>query len=268
MDVRDLHEQNRRGWNQGAAAYEEDEAERVAFIRAGKTNFCPPEYGYLHDLASWCHRAVHLQCAGGRDTLSLRNLGAHEVVGVDISDRMVASAQRVAAELGAPATFYRCDILDTPHELDGTADLVYTGRGALCWLMDLDAWAAVVARLLKPGGKFYVFEGHPISNLWSMEASTLELDPLYGDYFRTEVLSDSGWPETYIGDMGMAASDHEVKHERLWRIDEIVNACLGAGLKFLKMGEHPDPYWEQYPHWPEEIQRRLPQTISLLFAKD
>jgi len=268
MDVRALHEQNRKGWNQGAASYEQDEAERIAFIRQGGTNFCPPEFEYLQDLAQWCHRAVHLQCAGGRDTLSLWNLGAHEVVGVDISDRMVDSARRTAEAAGASATFFRCDVLETPHELDGTADLVYTGRGALCWIMDIDAWARVAARLLKPGGKLYIFEGHPFANLWSMEAAHLELDPQYGDYFLEEPLTDTGWPETYIGDMGMAKDEHEAKHERLWRIDQMVNACLGAGLRLVRMGEHPDPYWDQFPNLPAETARRLPMTLSLLFTKD
>ena len=30
-------------------------------------------------------------------------------------------------------------MLDVPHDLDGTADLLYTGRGSLIWLQDLDA---------------------------------------------------------------------------------------------------------------------------------
>jgi hypothetical protein len=42
--------------------------------------------------------------------------------------------------------------LETPSTLDGRTDLVYTGQRALCWLHDLNAWAAVVWRLLKPGG--------------------------------------------------------------------------------------------------------------------
>ncbi|MBS1708692.1 MAG: class I SAM-dependent methyltransferase [Armatimonadetes bacterium] len=267
MDVRDLHEQNRRGWNQGAEAYEADERARLEFLRSGGTNFCPPEFAYLEGLSEWCGRAVHLQCASGQDTLSLWNLGAREVVGVDISDRMVESGRRTAEALSAPATFYRCDVLDTPHELDGTADLVYTGRGALCWIMDIVAWAKVPARLLKPRGRLYIFEGHPYMNVWQLEPSSYVFDPVYGDYFNEKPISDAGWPTTYIGDLGMQAAQHEVKHERQWRIDQIVNACLDAGLVLTKMGEHPEPYWNQFPNIPAEELRRLPQTISLLFTK-
>ena len=77
---------------------------------------------------AWCKRAIHLQCAGGRETLSLWNQGAAEVIGVDISDTMIACAQAKSDRLRAPATWYCCDILDTPSVLNRTADLVYTGR--------------------------------------------------------------------------------------------------------------------------------------------
>ena len=146
-DIRRLHEANRAGWNEGAQAYEEDLPERIEFLKNGGQNFCPPEFVFLSELESWCQRAIHLQCAGGTDTLSLWNRGAHEVVGVDISDRMIAVAQAKGEAIGANAKWYRSDILETPSELDGTADLVHTGRGAICWVMDLDAWAAARSEL-------------------------------------------------------------------------------------------------------------------------
>ena len=63
---------------------------------------------------------------------------------------MLALAERLSATVGAPARWIEADVLDTPHALDGTADLLYTGRGSLMWLQDLDAWAAVLHRLLAP----------------------------------------------------------------------------------------------------------------------
>lgn len=74
------------------AHYETETQADIEFLRAGGKNFCAPELAYLGDLAQWCGRAIHLQCAGGRDTLSLWNLGAQTVVGVDINARMLACA--------------------------------------------------------------------------------------------------------------------------------------------------------------------------------
>lgn len=262
-----MHQQNRAAWNEGAAAYEAELSERIEFLRGGGTNFCPPEYSHLQNLNDWCHSAIHLQCAGGTDTLSLWNLGAHEVVGLDISERMLDVARRKAEAIGAPATWIHCDVLDAPHHLNGTADLVYTGRGALNWIMDLNAWAHVPARLLKPGAKLYVYEGHPITWLWDIEATEWRLDPQYGDYFAQNIEVSQGWPETYIGDLGKPEAEHAQKHERLWKLGDLVNALIGAGLVVERLDEHPDSYWRSFPNMPPDTLRRLPQTFSLLMRR-
>lgn len=262
-----MHEDNRKGWNEGAEVYEGELQERIEFLRKGGANFEPPELPYLANLSDWCQRAIHLQCAGGTDTLSLWNLGAHEVVGVDISDRMIGVAERKSAALGASAQWFRCDLLDTPSELDGTADLVYTGRGAICWIHDIPAWAAVVHRILRPGGKLYVFDTHPLSYVWDIKADDFRLDPVYGDYFSTKVYSEGGWPETYIGDLGKPEEEHAIKHERCWRLGEIMNPLVEAGMRLVKLEEHPDLFWDCYPNMPPERVRLLPQTFSLMMEK-
>ena len=99
MTVREMHQSNRAAWNEAAAHYAGDLEERVEFLRAGGTNFGEAEQPYLADLNAWCGRAIHLQCAGGTDTLSLWNLGAKEVVGVDISKDMIAVARQIAQYL-------------------------------------------------------------------------------------------------------------------------------------------------------------------------
>ena len=48
-------------------------------------------------------------------------------MGVDFSPRMLDLARRLTAATGAPATWVEADVLAVPHELDGTADLLYTG---------------------------------------------------------------------------------------------------------------------------------------------
>src|SRR3712207_8865040 len=44
-----------------------------------------------------------------------------------------------------PARFVRCDVLDLPAHLEGDFDVVYTSRGVLGWLPDVDRWARVIA---------------------------------------------------------------------------------------------------------------------------
>ena len=115
LTVSQKHQQNRAAWNEAANQYEAELEERIAFLKAGGKNLMAPELPYLRDLDKWCNRAIHVQCAGGTDTLSLWNQGAKEVVGIDISDTMIAVARRKSDALGAPARWYRCDILDSPN---------------------------------------------------------------------------------------------------------------------------------------------------------
>lgn len=269
LTISEMHESNRAAWNEGAMRYARDSEveEDIGLLRNGGLNIEPAEMSFLQDLGSWCQRAIHLQCAGGRDTLSLLNLGAKEVVGVDISDRMIETARRKSEALNAPAQWIRADVLETPHELDGTADLVYTGRGALGWIQDIGAWATVPARLLKPGGCLYIYEGHPISWVWDMEQDHFVLDPMYGDYFEAKSVPGQGWPTQYIPDLGIPTEQQALKYEHQWNLGQIVTAVASAGLRIEKLVEHPDTYWDMFPKIPADVIRRLPNTFSLLARK-
>jgi len=260
-DVRARHEANRIAWNEGAGAYTLEIEETVRFLGAGGSNLHPVERANLGDLRGWCARAIHLQCASGRDTLSLVNEGVPSVVGIDISDVHVENARATAASLGWDATFIRCDVLDAPHDLDGTADLVYTGRGAYCWIHDLDAWAAVAFRLLKRGGLFSLFDDHPITWLFDFDAETYV--PAGIDYFH-HAESSRGWPSVYIGDLGKPVEEHAVKYERLWTLADVHGALVRAGFVIERLGEHPDRYWDAFPNLRPELRGRIPMTFSVL----
>src|SRR5215216_3762716 len=107
-DPRAMHAANRAAWDEAAERYEGWFDEAVELIRAGGSNLFPVEHDLLGDLravnrGAGTKRAIHLQCAGGRDTLSLWNLGAREVIGIDISPRMLALARRLTEATRAPA---------------------------------------------------------------------------------------------------------------------------------------------------------------------
>jgi SAM-dependent methyltransferase len=273
MSDKRLHQVNKAAWEVTAAKYEEEEAGDIALLRGGGNNLLAPERRFLQDLGSWCRRAVHLQCSGGLDTLSLWRQGVAEMVGIDISERMIASARRKSEALGAPATWYCCDVLESPHELDGSADLVYTGRGALCWMMDIRAWARVVARLLKPGGRLYLFEGHPLDWVWDTEAETFQFHPEHGYYF-SEALDGECWPAPFIersalpsGGTRLAKEERPAVRARQWTLGPVMNSLVEAGLALERFEEHPELYWNQFEQVPAELAARLPHTYSLLMRK-
>jgi SAM-dependent methyltransferase len=254
-------------WNETAAIYERSEESEIERLRSGENMLKAPEQRLLGNLSPWCRRAIHLQCAGGTDTLCLLRQGAGEVVGVDISERMIAVATRKAVALGASACWYCCDVLDTPHELDATADLVYTGKGAIPWMMDLAAWAAVIARLLRPGGSLYIFEGHPLDFVWDERASTYRFDDRHGNYFLETIVTDRSWPSWSTPVQNHSQKDLMHVHERQWTLGQIINNLIEAGLTVRRLEEHSEPFWDQFKNIPGDLLRRLPHTFSLLMRK-
>ena len=117
---------------------------------------------------------LHLQCHIGTDTLSWARQGA-TVTGVDFSAQSIACAKQLQQELGLEASFLCANVYDLPTVLHKSFDIVYTSRGVLCWLKDLDEWARIVAHFLKPGGIFYIMETHPLCNIFE-EAQPGKLD--------------------------------------------------------------------------------------------
>ncbi len=266
MNTHTFHQDNRAAWEITAAKYEQEEQDDIAFLRAGGNALLPPEQAALGDLSSWCERAIHLQCAGGLETLSLLRQGAQEVIGIDISERMIASARRKTAALGLNAAWYCCDVLAAPQELNATADLVHTGRGALLWMMDLDAWAAVVYRLLKPGGRLHIFEGHPLDWVWDTDAPDFRFDAKRGDYFSQGLYGGEVWPKPFVE--RQEDVDPAIRlHDRAWTLGQIINSVIRAGLRIEFFDEYPQPFWDQFPNIPPDVLRRLPHTFTLLAKK-
>lgn len=264
-EVRRRHADNAAVWDHAATAYTRELEAALTRLRAGTSSLHPIERQVLTaargPLDAWCRRAIHLQCASGEDTLSLWLEGAAEVVGVDIAPAHIENARRLSETLGAPAHWYAGDVLDTPSVLDGTADLVFTGRGAIGWLHDLDAWAQVVTRLLTPSGLLCLFDDHPTSHLFDPDADELAYS---GVAYFGSASAGTGASDSFVTHLGVDPDALPVHHDRLWTFAEIFTALRRAGLELAHLGEHPETYWDAFPHLPDDQVRRVPQTFSLL----
>lgn len=261
-----LRRANEAAWDAIAEKYAPEVERDVELLRSGGTTLLPAEVDALAPVLRACRRAVHLQCSHGADALSLWRLGAREVVGVDLSGRMLALARRKAELLGAPAIWYHADVLAPPEELTGTADLVYTGKGALPWVLDLEGWAGVVARLLVPGGHLYVFEGHPLNWVFDPAAADLRLRE-GADYFARSPRANDDFPGLYLERHAAPGAAPARAFERQWGLGEIVTALVDAGLAVLRLAEHAEHFWPQFPHVPPGRLVRVPHTFSLLMRK-
>jgi SAM-dependent methyltransferase len=183
---------------------------------------------------------VHLQCHIGTDTLSLARLGAR-VTGLDFSEPALEVARRLAADCGHDITYVASDVHAAVDALGRERfDMVYTGIGALCWLPDVRRWAEVVAGLLRPGGRLFIREGHPM--VWTL------CDPrpdglLVVEYPYFEVEGGTAFHETttYVDHDGELAAPDIVSFNH--GLAEIFNALWSAGLTVTAFDEHDSLPW-------------------------
>jgi SAM-dependent methyltransferase len=189
-------------------------------------------------------RGIHLQCHIGTDTISLSRLGA-DMVGLDFSGAALDQARLLAQRAGAAVEFVEADVYQAASVTAAEAfDLVFTGIGALCWLPDIKRWAQVVAKLLKPGGRLFIREGHPV--LWALAEpgpdDRLVLEHPYFETVEPTVWDESG---TYV------ETDHEfsatLTHEWNHGLGEIVGALIAAGLDLTSLTEHDTVPWDALP---------------------
>lgn len=263
-----IHRETGAAWDIVAkAGYMGDIESEIEFIDNGGVSLLGPELRLLEGLETWCHCALQLQCSGGRDLLSIWNLGAKRIIGLDISETLIGYAGEKSDALNAPASWYCCDVLEAPQELDGVADLVYTGRGALMWMIDLEAWAKVVFRLLKPGGRVLIFEGHPLDNLWERDPDEFCLRSDGASYFSENPAENLGFPSSALKRETKDKVERPLMVERLWRPGQVINALVSAGLEYVHYEEYPDLFWNQFENIPKETADLLPHTYAVMMRK-
>ena len=219
-------------WNEWTSIHEKSEYYNVEGFKAGKSSLHPLEVEEMGDVAG--KSLLHLQCHFGKDTLSWARLGA-SVTGADFSDRAIALARSLSAELGIPATFVCSDIYGLPGALSGEFDLVFTGGGAINWLPDMAPWAEVIAHFLKPGGTFYIIEIHPFSQIFENTPDDPELKLEY-QYFQPP------GPLRFETHGSYAAPDadfHFVEYDWIHSMGDIVTSLINAGLRIDFLHEFP-----------------------------
>jgi SAM-dependent methyltransferase len=233
---------------------------------------------------------LHLQCHLGTDTVSLSRLGAR-MTGLDLSSRSLQHARALAERAGEQIDYVQADVYSAPEALGGhTFDLVYTGIGALCWLPDIRLWGQTVARLLRPGGRLFVRDAHPVLNslvglvvrdhhpdrdqqpwISAPGAATPALELPYWEDEAGLTWSDDA---SYAGDAVVASP---VSRQWNHALSEIVMAVLDAGLALELLAEHESIPWDALPGLMVENEtgeyvladrpRRLPASFTLAARK-
>lgn len=262
---------NRANWDDRAALHEASGYGIAALIQ--DPSAVSPELAQdlprFGDLAG--RDVIHLQCHLGTDTVGFARRGARRVVGVDLSGESLRRARRVAADCGVNVEYVEANVYDARSVVEGDFDLVYTSIGVLCWLPDVEAWARVVASLLRPGGRFFIRDDHPFFMTIGDDVSNgLRVEQPYFEQPEPLTWSEKG---SYV-----AAPDdappitHPRNHQWNHGLGEIVTALLRAGLVLDALEEVPATAWCPWPELMEQaddgrfVLRERPERMPLQFV--
>ncbi|MCI4352648.1 MAG: class I SAM-dependent methyltransferase [Thermoplasmata archaeon] len=228
---------NRHKWDESVPLHVASRAYDVPSFLRGRSTLRPLEIKELGPVRG--RSLLHLQCHFGLDTLSWARRGAR-VTGVDFSLPAIRAARRMAREAGVQARFLQSNLYELTEVIDERFDIVYTGKGALCWLPDIEGWAEVVARVLKPGGRFFLLEDHPIAELFTNDTATgFELK---NRYFGGQAIREE-FDGTYATDAKMK---FRVSYSWIHPVSTIVNALVERGLSIDSVKEYSYSYWHRY----------------------
>lgn len=161
-------------------------------------------------------------CHNGRELLSIKNLGAGNCVGFDLSEEFVHQARQLKTSSGIDCSFVHSDVYDIGPEYNASFEIAYISAGTFMWLPDLDGFFAVVSRLLRPGGWVFMIDQHPVLDMYGMEP-TKERKRFKESYFRTEPYKITHGLDYY---RSKPFPDSKPCFRFHHKLSDIVNACV------------------------------------------
>jgi SAM-dependent methyltransferase len=188
-------------------------------------------------------RVVDLGCGFGWFCRWAAEQGAASVLGLDVSEKMLARAR---AETADPAITYRHADLERLALPQASFDLAYSAL-TLHYLENLAGMLAVVHRALRPGGCFVFSAEHPIYTApaapgWVTRADGGKTWPV--DHYLSEGPRSTDWLAKGV-----------VKQHRT--VASYLNLLVEAGFTVARVVEWgPSP--EQiaaHPEWADEVER-------------
>ena len=185
---------------------------------------------YLPDMKG---RRILLPSSGDNHAaFSFSMMGAY-ATSADISERQLENASAVARKLDLNIEFICDDTMKLSCIHDSAYDMVYTSNGTLSWISDIDSMYRNIFRVLKADGYSVMYDIHPFNRPFSGEA----------------------WKTPRI-----VKSYHDVFPDLHWRLQDIVNSQIKAGLSICELAELPATdasFWFTYAEFQEKVPEQL-----------
>ena len=180
---------------------------------------------------------VHLCCNNGIELMSLKNMGANQCIGFDISDLAIKEAADRALKFGISCEFVQSDVYDIPEKYHKVFDIVYISVGTFGWLPDVKQFFKKAASLLSDSGTLFIHEMHPLVEMLPSD-DRKDADPLriIEAYFRKEPYKD----KSGIDYIGKTTYTSKAQYWFVWTLSDILTGLIENGMKMIHFSEHKE----------------------------
>ena len=260
-DERRMIDANRTSWEEASRLHEASQMPRL--LEA----FRDPAFSTLDEVEREIHASIGVEgkrvlqvcCNNGRELLSVLRLGAAAGVGVDLAEGNLEQGRRLARAAGLQerVTFVRGNALELSGDL-GRFDLAFLTVGALGWLPRLQPLFDGVARLLTDGGHLFLYEMHPMLDVFEADTGTT----FRRDYFAREPLAEEGGPDYFEPDKRIASSSYWFHHT----MGDVIGGVLAAGLTLERFEEYGHDVSMVYRAF-QDLPLRPPLSYALVARK-
>ncbi|MFT5820917.1 MAG: ubiquinone/menaquinone biosynthesis C-methylase UbiE [Crocinitomix sp.] len=256
---------NKASWNNRTDSHLASEFYNVEGFLKGQSSLNSIELDLLGDVKG--KKILHLQCHFGQDSLSLARMGA-KVTGVDLSDKAINAGKELARKMDLDVQFIACDVYDLPQYLEDQFDIVFTSYGTIGWLPDMNKWADLIARYLKPGGHFVFAEFHPVVWMFDDDFKTIKFN-----YSNAGPIKENE-EGTYADKTANIKQDYVMWNHGL---AEVVSALLSKNISIQKLQEFDYSPYDCFDHTVEfepgkyrikHLDDKIPMVYALLGKKE
>lgn len=239
---------NRAAWEEVADIHARHNQARLieAFGQPGFSSLDDIATDLLNRLSVTGKDVAQVCCNNGIELLSIKNMGAARCVGFDGAQGFLNQGREIAATAGQPVEFVCCDAYDIPTAYHHNFDFVVITIGVLSWMPDIDGFFASVEALLKPGGALFIYEHHPIVEMFEPGAAE---DPVEWElsYFLDAPYVDDSGLDYYGGETYDATPNVSFIH----KLSDIFMAGIKTGLvveHFEELPKHISNTWYNVEH--------------------
>lgn len=260
----DVRAANQAGWNE-AADYHRAHPQFAALL----ANFARPDFLCLDEVAIGRLKMLDVRdksvaqlcCNNARELLSIKNLGAGRCVGFDFSQAFLDQGRELAETAGQELELVQTEITAIPESFNGSFDLAVMTIGVLGWMPDLSAFFETVQRVLKPGGRLFLYEDHPILNMYPTGEQPMPPVP-DESYFRSTPYKEDEGLDYWSG----KPYDAQPVYWTFHKMSDVIMGVVGNGFQIEDFEELPDdignrPDFENQP-------QQLPLSYILIARKD